>query len=192
LGNSEWGGMQRGMQPWKTVARQVVLEHSKFLTVEEHTVELPDGRVIDHWPWLITPDFVNVVAVTEDDLALFFRQTKYALEGTTLAPVGGFLEPDEAPLAGAQRELLEETGFQAPEWTKLGSFRVDPNRGVAMGHLFLARGARRVAEPDADDLEEQELLYLSRSEMEAALAGGEFQVLAWATSVLLALRYLEG
>jgi ADP-ribose pyrophosphatase len=179
------------MQSWKTMARRVVLEVGKFLTVEEHTVKLPDGRVIGHWPWVITPDYVNVVVLTTEGRFLFFRQTKYALQGVVLAPVGGFLEPGEEPLAGAQRELLEETGFQATEWIDLGNYRVDPSRGVAMGHLFLARGARRVTEPDADDLEEQEAVYLSRSEMEAALAAGEFQVLAWAAVVLLALRYLE-
>jgi ADP-ribose pyrophosphatase len=180
------------VKTWKTLSRRVVLDYSQFLAVEEHTVELPGGQVISDWPWVITPDYVNVVVLTEEGRFLFFRQTKYALSEAVLAPVGGFLEPGEVPLAGAQRELLEETGFQAPEWIDLGSYRVDPSRGVAMGHLFLARGARRVAEPGADDLEEQEVVYLSRAELETTLTAGEFQVLAWATAVLLALRYLEG
>jgi ADP-ribose pyrophosphatase len=64
---------------------------------------------------------------------------------------------------------------------------LDGNRGGGHGHLFLARGARKVAEPDADDLEEQELLTLSRAEVEAALLAGEFKVLSWATVVALAL-----
>jgi ADP-ribose pyrophosphatase len=179
------------VKTWKTLSRRVVLDYSEFLIVEEHTVELPDGRVIADWPWVITPDYVNVVVLTEAGRFVFFRQTKYALQGVVLAPVGGFLEPGEEPLAGAQRELLEETGFEAPEWIDLGGYRVDPSRGVATGHLFLARGAQPVAEPDADDLEEQKVVYLSRAELEAALAAGEFQVLAWATVVLLALRYLE-
>ena len=60
-----------------------------------------------------------------------------------------------------------------------------------MAHLFVARNASRVAEANADDLEEQQLLHLSRSEVETALAAGEFKVLAWAAAVALALRYLE-
>jgi hypothetical protein len=54
------------MQPWKTVSRKTILNHSRYLVVESHAVQLPDGRVIPDWPWVITPDFVNVVAVTED------------------------------------------------------------------------------------------------------------------------------
>jgi len=57
--------------------------------------------------------------------------------------------------------------------------------------LFLARGARRVAEPHPDDLEEQELVLLGRAEIEAALAAGEFRVLPWAAVVALALLRLK-
>ena len=45
----------------------------------------------------------------------------------------------------------------------------------------------RVTAPDADDLEEQELLLLSRAEVEAALKAGEFKVMSWATAMALAL-----
>lgn len=178
------------MRTWKTLSRQTVLDRGKFLRVEDHTVELTNGRIIEQWPWLITPDYINVVAVTDDDKFLCFRQMKYALDGLSLAPIGGYIEPDEEPLAAAKRELLEETGYEAGEWIDLGHYRIDPNRGVGTGYFYLARHARRVADPIADDLEEQELLWLSRSEVEAALDAGEFKVLAWALSVTLALRHV--
>lgn len=178
-------------QPWKTTARQVVLEQPPFLIVEKHRVELPDGRVIPDWPWIITPDYVNVIAITQENTFLCFRQGKYGIEGTSLAPVGGFMEPDEMPLASARRELREETGYEAPEWIDLGHYRVDPNRGAGTGYLWLARGAYQVVEPDADDLEEQTLLYLQRSEVERALAAGEFKVLSWTAGMALALLYLN-
>jgi len=179
------------VRSWKTLSRRTTLDHSKFLRVEDHTVELPDGRVIPDWPWIITPDYVNVVAVTDDGKFVCFRQTKYAIEGISLAPVGGYIEPGEVPLACAQRELLEETGYAAADWTDLGSYRVDGNRGAGIANLFLARGAHRVREPNADDLEEQQLLLLSRPEIKAALAAGEFKVLAWAAAVALGLLTLK-
>ena len=179
------------MRPWKTLSRQVILDHSKYLVVENHTVELSDGRVISDWPWVITPDYINVVPVTEDGEFLCFRQTKYSIDGLTLATVGGYLEPGEDALAAAQRELREETGYEAAGWTSLGRYRVDGNRGVGTAYFFLAQGARRVAERDADDLEEQELLYLSRAEVRAALVAGEFKLLPWATIVALTLLMME-
>lgn len=176
------------MKPWKTLSRRTVLERGKFLTVQDHRIELPDGRVIPDWPWVIAPDYVNVVAITGDDKFLCFRQNKYAVQGTSLAPVGGYVDPGEAPLTAAQRELREETGYEAPEWTDLGHYPVDGNRGLGTAHFYLARAAQRVAEIDADDLEQQELLLLSQAEVETALDAGEFKLLPWAAVIALALR----
>jgi ADP-ribose pyrophosphatase len=179
------------MQPWKTVSKQTILQHGKFLTVENHTIELPDGQIISDWPWLITPDYINVVAITEDNEFLCFRQTKYAVGDITLALVGGYLEPGEEPLAAAQRELLEETGYESSDWINLGSYAVDGNRGAGTAHLFLARGARYVTKAKADDLEKQQLLRLSHAEIEAALIAGEFKVLGWTTILALAMLYIK-
>lgn len=177
------------MQNWLTRSRQTVLQAGagRFLKVEYHTVQLPDGQVIEEWPWLITPDFVNVVAETASGEYICFRQTKYAVSGVSLAVTGGYLEPGEEPLLAAQRELLEETGYSAPDWIDLGRYAVDGNRGAGTAHLFLARGAEWRQPIHADDLEEQEMLLLTREEMREALLQGEFKVLPWATAVALAL-----
>lgn len=177
------------MQPWKTLSKHTVLDCGRFLVVEEHTIGLPDGSEIPGWPWLITPDYINVLAVTQEGKFICFRQTKYAINGTSLAVVGGYLEHGETPLAAAQRELREETGCVADEWVVLGSYPVDGNRGCGTAHLFLARGAHPVVEINADDLEEQELLLLSRAEVEAALLAGEFKLLPWMATVALALHH---
>ncbi len=178
------------MQPWKTLARTPALQRGKYLTVEDHTIQLPDGRTIEQWPWLITPDYVNMAVVTTDKQFLCFRQTKYAVPGVTLAVVGGYLEPGEDPLEAAQRELLEETGYAADTWTALGRYAVDGNRGAGVAHLFIAHNARRVAEINADDLEEQEMLLLSAAQVRAALEAGEFKCLPWAAVMSLALLRL--
>ncbi len=182
---------EKDLRVWETVSRKTILSHSKFLTVENHTVKLPDGQIIPDWAWLIIPSAAIVLALTTDNKFLCFRQTKYAIEGISLAPVGGMLEPNEAPLDAAKRELLEETGYEASDWISLGSHILDPNRGIATMHLFLALNAKQVAEPNSDDLEDQELLFLSRSEMETALKAGEFKILAWSAVVAMSLNYLN-
>ncbi len=179
------------MRLWKTISRKTILNKGRFLVVENHTIELPDGRIITDWPWLITPEYVNVVVVTNENEFLCFRQTKYAVGGATLAVVGGYLEPGEDPLAGAQRELLEETGYTASAWVSLGQYAVDGNRGAGTAHLFLARQSQRVADVNTDDLEEQQLLRLSRAEVELALLAGDFKVLPNAAAIALALQRMH-
>jgi ADP-ribose pyrophosphatase len=179
------------MKKWKTLSREVVFCSNKYLTVENHKIELPDGKILSDWPWIITPDYVNIIAMTENDEFLIFRQTKYAASGITLAVVGGYIEPVELPLEAAKRELLEETGYQSDQWIELGTFPVDANRGAGQAHFFLATGARCVCDINTDDLEEQTLLHLSKEELVNAISKGEFKILPWTASLLLALQYLN-
>jgi 8-oxo-dGTP pyrophosphatase MutT (NUDIX family) len=182
---------KKELRVWETISKETILNHNKFLSIENHVVKLPDGQIITDWAWVVIPDAAIVLAVTADHKFLCFRQTKYAIEGTALAPVGGMLESNEEPLDAAKRELLEETGYEASEWINLGSHILDPNRGIATMNLFLALNAQKVSEPNSDDLEDQELLFISRDELENALSAGEFKILAWSAVVAMSLNYLN-
>jgi ADP-ribose pyrophosphatase len=173
-----------------TVDKRLVLDMGKWLQVENHTVGFPDGKEVKDWPWLISPSYVIVFAQRDDGKFLCFRQPKYGIEGIGIAPVGGYLEPEEDPLAAARRELLEETGCEADEWVTLGKYVNDGNHGAGYAYLFLAKRARRIADPIGEDLEEQEHITLSEQELRIALDGGEFQVLAWATGAALTLLHI--
>ena len=66
------------------------------------------------------------------DRYLEFEQTKCGFTGTTLAPVGGFIEKGEKAIDAAKREVSEETGLEAQSWDFLGSYRVAANRGAGV------------------------------------------------------------
>ncbi len=77
--------------------------------------------------------------------------------------------------------LRKASGLPIPDWMWASPLM----------HLFLALNARRVAEPDSDDLEDQELLLLSRAEIERALREGAFKVVAWSAVVAMALNDID-
>jgi 8-oxo-dGTP pyrophosphatase MutT (NUDIX family) len=150
------GGSVKSMLPWKTLSRSIVLDEKPWLVVERHRVELPDGRVIPNWHWVIIPDYVNVIAVTEAGQFLCFRQVKYAIEGPTLGIVGGYINTGEEPLAAAQRELREETGYERPAGQSWGIIvSIERHRYGAIFTWPRGLCGRPVI---VDDLEEQELL----------------------------------
>ncbi|MCX6121963.1 MAG: NUDIX hydrolase [Ignavibacteriales bacterium] len=179
------------MHQWKTLEKTTILDFNKFLRIEQHTIELPDGKVIKDWPWIISPDYVLVLPVTDRNTILLFHQIKYAVDGTSLAPIGGYLEPGEDALAAAQRELREEMGCEALQWIPLGSFPVNGNHGGGKGHLFIALDTHKVGEPIIDDLEEMELVEFTIEEVEQKLFQGDVKVQGWVTIVAMGLLYLK-
>ena len=181
---------KKTLRSWETLSKEIILHPNKFLSVENHKVKLPNGRIIPDWSWITIPDAVIILPRTREEKFLCFRQTKYAIDGISLAPVGGMVEKDEQPLEAAQRELLEEMGYKAPEWVNLGSHILDPNRGIATIHLFLALNAYKVTEPNSDDLEYQELLLMGWDDLEVAYQNGAFKILSWSAIVAMSLNFL--
>ena len=54
------------MKTWKTIERKRVLSLQHYLEVELHTVQLPDGKILEERSWVMSPNFVIVVAITQD------------------------------------------------------------------------------------------------------------------------------
>jgi ADP-ribose pyrophosphatase len=178
---------QADLRHWEIVDRRELLDARPWLRVWAEDVKLPDGRVINGFYHLDMPDYVGIVALTPDEQVVVQRQYKHGPRRVAVNLPAGYLEPGEDPLAAARRELLEETGFAADEWRLLGSFVNDGNRGAGSGHFFLARGARQVAEPNADDLEEIELDLMRLDELARAALSGGVAVLSIAAAIGLAV-----
>lgn len=174
------------IRPWKTLARRVLLSRPPWLEVGEEDVELPDGRVVEQFPYIASRDFAIVVPLTDDGHTMLIRSYKHGIRGISRSFPAGYLEAGEEPLTGAKRELLEEAGWAADEWTSLGRFVVDGNYGSGTMHAFLATGARQIAEPESGDLEEMELERVPWDEAVAALGRGELKQLASAAALGLA------
>jgi ADP-ribose pyrophosphatase len=90
---------------------------------------------------LETPDWVNVVARTPAGRIVVVRQYRFGSGEVTIEIPGGVVDPGEAPLETAERELREETGYTSARWTDLGSVQPNPAFHDNRCHHFLAEGA---------------------------------------------------
>jgi 8-oxo-dGTP pyrophosphatase MutT (NUDIX family) len=101
-----------------------------------------------------SPDWVNVIALTERDDVVLIEQFRHGTRRVTLEIPGGMLEPGEDPVTAGLRELREETGFAGGEATLLG--HCEPNPAIQDNRCFfvLARGVARVAEASLDEGED--------------------------------------
>lgn len=114
-----------------------ILAQGKLLTVRNDTVALPNGH-LSFREYVQHPGAVLVVPLLADGRLLLERQFRYALGQVFIELPAGKLESSEDPLAAAQRELLEETGYRGGQWLKLGVQHPCIGYSNEIIHTFLA------------------------------------------------------
>jgi len=120
-----------------------IVYRGRIIDLAIETARLPDGREIE-LERVRHPGGAAIAAVDTDDRVCLLRQYRHAAGGWIHELPAGRLEPDEAPLATARRELIEEAGVEATEWDSLGTMLSTPGFCDEILHLFLARDLRPV------------------------------------------------
>lgn len=138
----------------KKVSSQTIYR-GKIVTLTVDQARLPDGtlalrEVVYH------PGGVAILALDQDNTVTLVRQYRYPIGRLLLELPAGKLDhgAEEDRLLGAQRELSEETGLEAEEWTYLGYTLASPGFCDEALHMYLARGLHRVGQ----HLDEDEFL----------------------------------
>lgn len=144
-----------------------------FFAVLRHEMVDAEGRPMRDAFTFECPDWVSVVAVTNDRHFVFVRQYRHGIDQTTLEVPGGIIEEGQHPSEAAVRELREETGYGDGTLVALGSTHPNPALQNNLHHMFLLRDVRRLGEPEFDIGEYCELVVLSESEVRAHIREGK-------------------
>ncbi len=97
--------------------------------------------------FLLTSDYVSVLAATTKGSLLLVRQFRPAVGNETLELPSGHVEKGELPEAAARRELAEETGYEAKKFELLGTLSPDTGRLGNKLWCFYADGATQLPSP---------------------------------------------
>jgi ADP-ribose pyrophosphatase len=129
--------MVRRHGPWTIEAGEQKYSN-RWIKVVEDRVMMPDGK-----PGIFTTvemrPGVSVLAADMDNFVYLTSEFRYAIGQDSVEVVSGAIDDHEAPLDAARRELREELGIEAGEWSGLGL--VNPFTSIVRSpaHLFLAR-----------------------------------------------------
>ncbi|KAL7554882.1 hypothetical protein ACHAWF_018428 [Thalassiosira exigua] len=152
-----YGGYEGSVRPRRPdTLDDACLVESPWMRVARHAVRLPGGKgVVDDWLWIDYHDRINALVEAPQDAPadegearaspssrtsgerfLILSQEKYALDGPSLAVVGGIVEPGEDATDAARREVREELSVSCEDWKAMGKFRTDVTRGMGwVGYL---------------------------------------------------------
>ena len=161
-------------RPWRKLGSRA-LESLRLFRPRWDEMENPrTGQALERLV-LETPEWVNVVPITEDGRIVCVRQFRFGTGTVTTEIPGGMVDPGEEPRAAAERELREETGYTATSWTSLGAVEPNPAFQDNRCHHFLARGAVRTHELELDEGEDIVVLTLSPDEIREEILSGRIQ-----------------
>ena len=149
---------------WK-ILKSDYLFRRPWLTVRRDCVELPDGRQNPEFYILEYPDWVNVIAITDDGQFVMERQYRHGLGKTCFEIPAGVIEKGETPLEAAKRELMEETGYGEGEWKEIMSVSGNSSTTNNISHCFVAKGVKKIGTQNLDSTEDLEVVLLDRSQV---------------------------
>ena len=133
---------------------------------------------------------VCVIPVTENNEVIMERQYRYPLDSVILEiPAGKLDAPDENRLSAIKRELREETGYTADEWTELGDFHPAPAYSDEYITMYLARGLHK-GQQDLDADEFLDVYAIPLSDLVAEVMAGRISDAKTQVCILKAARIL--
>ena len=156
---------------WRRVRSETGPEYGIF-RVRLDTAVSPRTGAEGRYVVLECPDFVNIIAITQDEQVVLVRQYRHGTGGVSLEIPAGLVENGEEPLLAAQRELAEETGYTGGRWRLLGSVR--PNAAFQNNwcYSFLAEGVRLTNTPRLDEGEAIAVELYPRAAVAGLIVGG--------------------
>jgi ADP-ribose pyrophosphatase len=173
------------------VASSAEVASGPIASVRMDMVRMPDGdvaarEVIEH------PGAVAVVALDEAGQVLLIRQYRHPVGRLLWEIPAGLRDVAGEPLkVTAERELLEEAGYQASDWLVLMDYFSSPGISTERLRIYLARGVSLVPEQDRSFVAEHEeaqlvLAWLPLEKVVALLLAGELHNGVTAVGILSA------
>jgi 8-oxo-dGDP phosphatase len=140
------------------VASSVVQLSTRIISVRSDKVQMPDDHFAERT--VVThPGAVAVLAVDDADRVLMIRQYRHPVGRLLWEIPAGLRDADgESPLATAERELLEETGYRAERWHTLVDFFPSPGYTTERVRVFLARDLAPVPDTGYERHHEEKFL----------------------------------
>lgn len=181
--------MMHGDMTEKLLASETVFQ-GKLLRVKCDTVSLPDGKPATR-EYVEHNGAVMIIPVLDSGEVVMERQYRYVLGRHCLEFPAGKIDAGEEPLATGRRELLEETGYVAREWSYLATIHPTVAYSTERILVYLARGLEhRGSNPDEGEF--LEVLNLSLPALLERVRVGEITDVKTVIGVLWLEKLLRG
>ncbi len=162
----------RNNKCWKVLQSDYLIRN-KWLTVRKDYVKLSNGFIVDDYYVLEYPDWVTVIAITEDGKYVMERQYRHGIQKTCYELCGGTVEKGEEVIETARRELKEETGYEGGEWEFFSTTAPNPAAMTNLCYTFVARGVFKSGEQSLEKTEDIDVCEMTEQELLEVMKSGQ-------------------
>lgn len=163
--------MSKRDNPWKTLSVKDIYDNP-WLHVAEHQVINPSGKPGIYGLVKFKNAAVGIIPVDDDGYTWIVGQYRYALDVYSWEiPMGGVPVGTDM-LAGARRELREETGLTAANWREILTVNISKSVTDETGIVFVAEDLTQ-GEPEFEDTEKIDIRRLPFADVVAMAMDGE-------------------
>lgn len=158
---------------WKFIDRKKIFS-KEFINIWEDTYNNGLDTIERSFFIIDLPDWVNIVAITEDKQVVLIRQFRFGTGGFHYEIPGGAVDKtDSSGLHSAKRELLEETGYGEGEWKHIGTISPNPAIQSNKCRTYLAKNVRKIKGPSFDENEDIEIMLAGPGDIDNMVRNGK-------------------
>jgi ADP-ribose pyrophosphatase len=160
---------------WKIIHSELLFQN-RWMELYEDKVQVRPGKTT-HYTWYRTPDVAVIVPFIDKDTLVMIRQYRHPLRKVLLEFPAGHMENNEDPEKTATRELLEETGYHAPEIEQVYTYNPSVNISRQLIHIFRGRNlVKGEYEHDSESVEDiRKVEIVSVEELKRMIMSGKVE-----------------
>ena len=172
------------------VNNRTIVYHGKIFELIRENITLENGTTTDV-EFIEHPGAAAIIPFLDDNRIVLLKQYRHALKKYIWEIPAGTLDPQEEIISCAKRELIEETGYSASGWQKLGEITPVPGYSDERIHIYLATELQPAEQHlDADEvIQVQEVDFKDAFDM---IGNGEIQDAKSIAGLFMASAWLKG
>ena len=174
---------------WKLLSRKNVYDGSPYINIFVDKVKLPNGKIIDDYHRIEVNNAVMLLIENDSGELLVYEEYRHGINDVTYTFPAGGIEGNESLEETTKREVMEELGYIFDSYKLIKKYIVSGSYMFSELNIVSVKNIKKVSEPREVDIENPEIMWLSKKLVKQALFNDKFKGLTYSTAALIWLLY---